>query len=147
MWRAEGDGELYTYLPTGFKSNEEFCKLDGSHCDAKYGASVGRSSFKFAPGKWTTVSQRVKLNEEGKSDGELDLFVGGKRVVSLRDLVLRDGNNGKMRGIQMQTFFGGKIIFQFISITLIVCPRFITRMEDPRGPRRILCRSVCRNYF
>lgn len=112
MWRPEGNGELYTYLPpytdVKFKANEHICGLKGSDCNPTYGASVGRDSFKFEAGTWTTVAQRVKLNTVGKADGELDLFVGGEKKISVVGLILRDSSKGKMRGIQMQTFFGGE---------------------------------------
>lgn len=112
MWRPEGNGELYTYLPPytdpRFIANKAICSLPGSECNPTYGASIGRDSFKFEPGQWTTVAQRVKLNTAGKADGELDLFVGGEKKISVKGLILRDGSAGKMRGIQVQTFFGGE---------------------------------------
>lgn len=109
MWRAEGDGEFYTYLPPSFDANEKVCNIKPfSDCNPTYGASVGRGAFNFGTGKWTTVTERVRLNDVGKSNGELELFVDGKSVINVGGLVLRDSGAGKMRGIQMQTFFGGE---------------------------------------
>jgi hypothetical protein len=112
MWRGEGEGEFYTYLPPytdpRFAANKKQCNVaPQSDCNPTYGASVGRGAFKFPTGKWTTVSERVRLNAPGKADGELELFVNGKSVISVNGLILRDSAAGKMRGIQMQTFFGG----------------------------------------
>lgn len=112
MWRGEGQGEFYTYLPPytdpRFAVNKKQCSVaPQSDCNPTYGASVGRGAFKFTPGQWTTVSERVRLNDVGKANGELELFVGGKSVISVNGLILRDSAAGKMRGIQMQTFFGG----------------------------------------
>lgn len=112
MWRTEGKGELYTYLPPytqpGFSANHKVCHVaPESDCNAEYGASVGRGSFKFKKGEWTTVTQRVRLNEVGHADGELELFVDGKSVINVSGLKIRDSSKGKIRGIQMQTFFGG----------------------------------------
>ncbi|TFK34903.1 hypothetical protein BDQ12DRAFT_334767 [Crucibulum laeve] len=112
MWRSQGAGELYTYLPpytdSQFKANEKVCNVaPESDCNPTYGASVGRGAFKFATGKWTTVSERVRLNDVGQANGELELFVNGKSVISVNGLILRDSAAGKMRGVQMQTFFGG----------------------------------------
>jgi len=108
MWRGEGAGEFYTYLPPTFAANKKVCNVKPqSDCNPTYGASVGRGSFRFATGEWTTVSERVRLNDVGKSNGELELFVNGKSVINVSGLVLRDSGAGKMRGLQMQTFFGG----------------------------------------
>jgi len=112
MWRAEGKGEFYTYLPpytdARFAVNKKQCDVaPQSECNPTYGASVGRGSFNFPTGQWTTVSERVKLNDVGKANGELELFVNGKSVINVPGLILRDSAAGRMRGIQMQTFFGG----------------------------------------
>ncbi|KAF8061701.1 hypothetical protein FPV67DRAFT_1509975 [Lyophyllum atratum] len=112
MWRAGGAGEFYTYLPpytdSKFAANKKQCNVAPmSECNPTYGASVGRGSFHFAAGQWTTVSERVRLNDVGQANGELELFVNGKSVVKVDGLILRDNASGRMRGIQMQTFFGG----------------------------------------
>ena len=109
MWRREGAGELYTYLPPGSPENKAVCKVPPqSDCNDVFGASVGRGSFKFTPGKRTTIGQRVKLNDVGKANGELELFVDGKSMFTVPGLVLRTAESGRIRGIQMQSFFGGE---------------------------------------
>ncbi|KAJ7785841.1 hypothetical protein B0H16DRAFT_1354704 [Mycena metata] len=112
MWRTNGMGELYTYLPdyevAGFAANKGVCDIAPlSECNPTYGASVGRGSFTFPTGQWTTVSQRVQLNDVGQANGELQLWVNGKSVINVSGLILRDSSSGRHRGIQMQTFFGG----------------------------------------
>ncbi|EAU81857.1 alginate lyase [Coprinopsis cinerea okayama7 len=111
MWRADGEGEFYAYLPpytdARFAANNKLCSGPGNHCNPTYGASVGRGSFRFATGAWTTVSERVRLNDVGQANGELELFVNGKSVVNISGLILRDSGAGRIRGMQMQTFFGG----------------------------------------
>lgn len=57
------------------------------------------------------VSQRVRLNDDGEENGELELFVAGKSVVNVGGLVLRNSSSGRIRGMQMQTFFGGELNF------------------------------------
>lgn len=109
MWRGDGDGELYTYFPPGFSANDKLCNIKPfSECNPEYGASVGRGSFQFARGAWTTVAERVKLNDVAESNGEVQLWVNGKSVIDVRGVVLRARGAGKLRGIQFQTFFGGK---------------------------------------
>lgn len=101
---------MYTYLPPSFSANKAVCNVPPkSACNDAYGASVARGSFEWATGEWTTISQRVRLNDAGKSNGELELFVGGKSVMSVDGLVLRNSDAGRLRGIQMQTFFGGTL--------------------------------------
>lgn len=109
MWRTGGLGELYTYLPPDFDANQAVCDIPPfSTCNDVYGASVGRGSFNWTAGGRTTMSQRVRLNDVGQSNGELELFVGGQSVVNVGGLVLTNSTTGRIRGMQMQTFFGGE---------------------------------------
>lgn len=109
MWRGGAEGEFYTYLPPDFPENQKVCNVKPeSDCNPTYGASVGRGSFHFATGGWTNVSERVRLNDPGKANGEIELFVNGKSVINVKGLTLRDKGQGKIYGMQMQTFFGGK---------------------------------------
>ena len=109
MWRREGAGELYTYLPPSSPENKAVCDIPPqSDCNDTFGASVGRGVFSFTPGKRTTIGQRVRLNDVGKANGELELFVDGESQFTVSGLVLRTADAGRIRGIQMQTFFGGE---------------------------------------
>ena len=75
MFRTDGKGELYTYLPPDYSANKAVCNIaPESDCNDVYGASVGRGSFTFATGARTYVSQRVRLNDAGQANGELELF-------------------------------------------------------------------------
>ncbi|KAG8771857.1 hypothetical protein FRC12_003367, partial [Ceratobasidium sp. 428] len=75
MWRADGAGELYTYLPK-LPANEALCSkasIPGhTTCGEDYGTSFGRGSFYFKAGQWNTVAQRIKLNTPGVANGELE---------------------------------------------------------------------------
>ena len=115
MWRTNGEGELYTYLPSyenpGFEANRILCNVaPSSYCNPTYGASVGRGAFDFKSGQWNTVSQRVRLNDVGQSNGELELFFNGQSVINVKGLKFRNNAEGRFRGIQAQTFFGGKLL-------------------------------------
>ena len=108
MWRTDGAGELYTYLPPDFTSNKGVCDIPPfSTCNDVYGASVGRGSFYFKAGSRALIGQRVRLNDAGQTNGELELFVEGKSIFTVKNLVFRDSDAGRIQGIQMQTFFGG----------------------------------------
>ncbi|KAF9559570.1 hypothetical protein CPC08DRAFT_743050 [Agrocybe pediades] len=91
MWRKAGAGELYLYAPKE-KQTEALCADPQSVCDAAYGLSIGRGSFHWTPGTWTTVHQTVFLNTPGEQDGEFTLDVNGKRAIYRNDVF---------------TFFGG----------------------------------------
>ncbi|KAG8713242.1 hypothetical protein FRC11_012865 [Ceratobasidium sp. 423] len=99
MWRANSDGELYLYAPKD-KQTPEVCNTPPrSICEADYGLSIGRGSFKFTPGQWTHVSQTVVLNTPGKQDGYFTLDVNGERIMDLSGLYYRqtggeDGEDG-----------------------------------------------------
>ena len=108
MFRENGMGEMYTYLPPSYSANQAVCNIKPySTCNPTYGASVGRGSFNFEAGVRTTVTERVRLNHVGEQDGELQVFVNGQSVINVGGLVLRTSESGRIWGIQMQTFFGG----------------------------------------
>jgi hypothetical protein len=114
MFRTDGAGELYTYLPPDYSQNEVQCHVKPlSICNPTYGDSVGRGSFHFKAGERTTVTQRVRLNDVGESNGELQLWANGESVINVSGLVLRNSAEGRIRGLQMQTFFGGMFIIRY----------------------------------
>ena len=113
MWRKGGLGEFYTYLPPytvpGYEANEAQCHVHPySECNPEYGNSIGRGAFKFTSGQRGTVAMRVLLNNPGVSDGEIELWYNGESVISLGGLIIRDSDEGRIQGLMMQTFFGGK---------------------------------------
>lgn len=68
--RAQGAGELYTYLPVTDENTSQLLKVPPkSFRNPDYGFSVGRGAFHFAPGEWTVVTERIKLNDVGSSNG------------------------------------------------------------------------------
>ena len=110
MWRTSGAGELYAYVPqTSVNANALANAIPKTHVAPNdvYGTSVGRGSFKWKTGAWTNISQRVKLNTVGKADGEMEIFVDGQSTISVTGLELRTSSSSRVRGMQIQTFFGG----------------------------------------
>ncbi|KAJ7778763.1 hypothetical protein DFH07DRAFT_1033562 [Mycena maculata] len=89
MWRPKGAGELYLYAPKD-KQTAALCADPRSVCDAAYGFSVGRGSFFWRAGGWTTVCQTVRLNTPGKQDGGFELYVNGVLTINRTDIFYRD---------------------------------------------------------
>ncbi|KAG6871917.1 hypothetical protein C0995_014884 [Termitomyces sp. Mi166 len=103
MWREHGAGELYGYLPS---ANQRLAVCKGK-CDVKYGASIGTGNFKFTPNEWTELSERVKLNDVGKMNGEIEVFQNNQSKILVTGLQLRGSKEGRIAGAMIHTFFGG----------------------------------------
>ncbi|KAJ1305672.1 hypothetical protein OPQ81_010411 [Rhizoctonia solani] len=109
MWRAKGVGEIYTYIPN-IPSNHEALKNvpPVTHCNPDFGWSVARGSFYFNSGEWTTIAERVRLNDIGCANGRIQLWANGELVVDIHGLEIRVEKEVVFRGAHFQTFFGGK---------------------------------------
>ncbi|KZO90376.1 polysaccharide lyase family 14 protein [Calocera viscosa TUFC12733] len=106
MWRSAGAGELYAYLPPA-PHNEHLCHQGfQSECDW-YGVSIGRGNWHFEPGQWAIVSERVRLNDVGEGNGEVQVFVNGESVIHSTGIMICKTGDCVFRGVHMQTFFGG----------------------------------------
>ncbi|MEO1144816.1 MAG: polysaccharide lyase [Cyanobacteria bacterium J06638_22] len=91
MWREDGNGEVYAYLPTS----------------ENFGTSIGRGNWQFRPGEWMTVEQEVILNQPGIADGRIRLWIDDALVVDASGLVFRTVDTLRIDGIFFSTFFGG----------------------------------------
>ncbi|MGL4980370.1 MAG: polysaccharide lyase, partial [Fusobacteriaceae bacterium] len=89
MWRENGSAYIYAYLPSS----------------SMHGTYLGR--WQFEKNRWHKISQRVYLNEAGKSDGKIEIYLDGKLVTEIKDLKFRNGENLKIDGLFFSTFFGG----------------------------------------
>ncbi|KXN87085.1 hypothetical protein AN958_09295 [Leucoagaricus sp. SymC.cos] len=110
MWRNSGVGELYTYLPMEGKNTEILKKIPPRFVEnSNYGFSVGRGAFDWtkAMGKWMAVACRIKLNDVGQSNGEIELWIDGKSVIAATGLILRKSTQSIIKGMHFETFFGG----------------------------------------
>ncbi|GAA1240481.1 hypothetical protein GCM10009609_00150 [Pseudonocardia aurantiaca] len=91
MWRADGDGEVYAYLPT----SEE------------HGTSLGRGCWMFDSGSWNTIRQRVQLNTPGERDGRITVWQDDQLVLDRPGLEFRTTDELRIDGLFFSTFFGG----------------------------------------
>ncbi|KAG6333135.1 hypothetical protein ID866_5949 [Astraeus odoratus] len=108
MWRRDGLGELYAYAPLNEINKRILLAVPPrSVANNDYGISVGRGSWKFEPGVWTTVAERVKLNSVGDANGEVQVWINGESIIHAHGLILRDEEVSHIKGMHFQTFFGG----------------------------------------
>ncbi len=91
MWRRNGDGEVYAYLLTSKKD----------------GTSIGRGNWRFKPGVWYRLEQEVILNQPGKANGRVRVWLDGRPVLDRGALTFRTTNALKIEGLFFSTFFGG----------------------------------------
>lgn len=59
------------------------------------------------PGEWHRITQRVKVNTPGESDGALEVWFDGEKVLSIEDLRWRVGEQGVIDSLFFSTFHGG----------------------------------------
>lgn len=91
MWRTNGTGEVYAYLPTSLA----------------YGTEIGRGRWRFRQGEWCCLEQRVVLNTPGSDGGRIVVWVDGKMLIDERNVRFRTTDTLMIRGIFFSTFFGG----------------------------------------
>lgn len=91
MWRTDGNGEVYAYLPDSVDA----------------GTSLGRGEWVFPTGKWTLMEQEVVLNTPGERDGSITVWMNEERVAHFDDLLFRTTADLRIDGMFMSTFYGG----------------------------------------
>ncbi|MEM6840034.1 MAG: polysaccharide lyase [Cyanobacteria bacterium P01_C01_bin.120] len=91
MWRRDGEGELYAYLPTS----------------ERYGTSIERGAWTFQPGVWHRIEQEIVLNDPDQQNGQARIWVDGQQVISQNSLQFRTTDDLKIDGLFFSTFFGG----------------------------------------
>ena len=90
-WRANGDGQIKAYLPVKGGSAPEF----------------GTRSFRFQPGKWHNIRQKVVFNNPRQANGRLQMWFDGKLVINEKKILYRTGSQLRIEGLFFCTFFGG----------------------------------------
>lgn len=108
MWRRDGQGEAYLYVPQGRQASG-FCPQEGrssgvnggfpgcttrgpypcTECNNKAGYSFGRGSFKFRRGEWNKIHMSLTLNTAGQADGKIEMQHNGVTVLSYDKMVWR----------------------------------------------------------
>ncbi|KDR72249.1 hypothetical protein GALMADRAFT_229073 [Galerina marginata CBS 339.88] len=110
MWRPKSAGELYAYLPLTPENTTQLSSVPPFSVEnSDYGFSVGRGAFllDIAVGNWVTLAFRIKLNDVGSRNGEIQIWMDGKSVMEIDGLTFRESEAGRIKGMHFQTFFGG----------------------------------------
>lgn len=108
MWRANGLGEVYGYLPLTEDNASVLKNVPPKTIEnPDYGFSIGRGAWTFQAGAWNTVAELIKLNTPGQNDGVLQLWVNGTMVIDVKGLEFRNSSESVFQGMHFQTFFGG----------------------------------------
>ncbi|GAA5966249.1 hypothetical protein JCM8115_006425 [Rhodotorula mucilaginosa] len=109
MWRQDGQGEVYAYIPTYPKFCSESAGSKSVYCHSDgFGISIHRGAFAFKAGSWTQVTQVVILNSEPDlANGYLALYAGEKLAIELTDVVFRVNTTVTATAMMFSTFFGG----------------------------------------
>jgi hypothetical protein len=106
MWRKNGDGEAYLYVPKS-EQDPSISKIPPfTEINPTYGISAGRGAFKFRSGQWDTVGLYVKLNDVGTANGIFKIWINEKLAIEFDKVVWRT-TNISIDGVQFETFFGG----------------------------------------
>ncbi|KIK67412.1 polysaccharide lyase family 14 protein [Collybiopsis luxurians FD-317 M1] len=104
MWRPDGAGEVYAYIPT----SDAFCQETDIICNSDFGVSVSRGSFSFISGGWNSVTLLVQLNNPvTAANGNLQLYFNDLQVISKQNIQFRKGSAVNANGLYFSTFFGG----------------------------------------
>ena len=91
MWGAGGNGSVYAYLPTS----------------VKWGTPLLRHRFRFIPGHWHLVVQEVRMNDPGKANGSLRMWIDNVPVGEESGLMIRAVESLRINGMFFDVFFGG----------------------------------------
>jgi Polysaccharide lyase 14 len=92
MWRKGGRAVVYLY----------YVDMSG-----KWGDNLSLKDFAFTPGTWHQITQHIKVNTADKTDGIIEVWLDGKKVLSRLDIRLRIGDKGLINSLYFSTFHGG----------------------------------------
>jgi len=58
-------------------------------------------------GRWYHVQHRIKMNDPGRGNGEVEAWLDGEPVLAMSDMEFRNGRAWGVNVLYMATFFGG----------------------------------------
>ncbi|KAK6999290.1 hypothetical protein BgiMline_008926 [Biomphalaria glabrata] len=110
MWRENGDGEVYAYIPREHQASD-FEHRPDIHINYEKGHSLMRGAIRFRSGSWQTVTEEVHLNTPQQANGRVKFCLkhGSEAEVCKEATRLNFRNHADyfLRGLFFSTFFGG----------------------------------------
>jgi hypothetical protein len=104
MWRTNGAGEVYAYIP----SPNGLCSETSIICNSDFGISISRGSFTFSSGQWNRVTLLVQLNNPANvANGNVEVYFNDVQALAQQDLQIRASSSVTAGGLYFSTFFGG----------------------------------------
>ncbi|KAJ7084401.1 hypothetical protein B0H15DRAFT_849032 [Mycena belliarum] len=104
MWRTNGAGEVYSYIP----SPNNLCSEKDVTCNSDFGISLSRGSFTFASGQWNRVTLLVQLNNPvDVANGNIEVYFNDVQALAHQNLQIRASSSVTAGGLFFSTFFGG----------------------------------------
>ncbi|KAL1915748.1 uncharacterized protein VTP21DRAFT_6507 [Calcarisporiella thermophila] len=104
MWRNDGESEAYAYVP----ESEEFCSDRPTViCNEVYGTSIARGEFEFSLGAWNKIDMFISMNDPGKSNGVLKVWLNNTMMVDKNNVPYRTTDALGVSRLMFSTFFGG----------------------------------------
>ncbi|GAB4823471.1 hypothetical protein N2152v2_010517 [Parachlorella kessleri] len=142
MWRREGAGEAYMYVPEG-QQGADFCDQPPyTDCNYAWGVSLARGSFYFTPGSWHRMALTVRMNDVGQANGSVEVKLNGKRKLYYDQVNYRTKPGIQVDSIYYCTFFGGNdatwapphdtyLLFKNVRIYSLDPPSITTSVDPP----------------
>ncbi len=97
MWRANGAAVQYMYY---IDQNSTF--------GDDFGWDLGGTPRTFSPGTWHAVEHHVVMNAVGESDGKVEAWLDGQKVLERTGVKFREtGDAFAIDAFYFSTFFGG----------------------------------------
>ncbi|TFK26466.1 hypothetical protein FA15DRAFT_686395 [Coprinopsis marcescibilis] len=104
MWRTNGNGEIYAYIP----ETDSLCDRKDVACNDDFGISLNRGSFVLTSGRWMRFVLYVQMNSPPRaSNGKIQLYYNDRLVLSQEGLQMRSTSTASINGLFFSTFFGG----------------------------------------
>ncbi|GAA5870191.1 hypothetical protein JCM8547_006913 [Rhodosporidiobolus lusitaniae] len=105
MWRTDGAGELYAYVP---RYDGQCDDSTGAYCHDDYGISYDRGSFTLQAGSYNTLTEVAIINSDvNTANGYLAVYAGETLAFEVSDVVLRINETVLFTAFAISTFFGG----------------------------------------
>lgn len=106
--------------------------------DRKYGRILpwGNPLSTISPGRWYCIEQRLKLNTPGDSDGILEVWVDGVKILSETALMFRKSSELKIEKVWFNYYFGGvdkpKFPFNIYMDNIVIASEYIGPIKNQR---------------